>query len=86
MTDMTRRWTPEEDEILRRHYLTMGPTALSMSGMIDRTIRAMRDRSGVLKIRTGQPSGKRKKIEKPASEPIGAVSSIWQLAANQEQA
>lgn len=81
MTDMTRRWTPEEDAIMREHYIRMGPTALYKSGMIDRTIRAMRDRSEVLKLRQGHPRGRRKTpAELKHGESIGIVCSVWELA------
>lgn len=80
MTDMTRRWTPEEDAIMREHYIKMGPTALYKSGMIDRTIRAMRDRSEVLRLRQGHPRGRRKNPDIKHGEGIGIASSVWDLA------
>ena len=80
MTDTTRKWTPEEDEILRQHYVKIGPTALHYSGLIDRTIRALKDRSTFLKLRQGSPRGRRANPDIKNGEGIGIACSVWDLA------
>lgn len=81
MTDMTKRWTPEEDAIIKAHYRAMGPTRMEDAKLLDRTSKAIRDRARKIGAQTGVPvKPSPKVIDRKHGEGVGIVSSVWDLA------
>jgi hypothetical protein len=79
MTDMTRKWTPEEDAIIRERYEAMGPRYLFELGLMDCTYQAIRDRAAKLGCKSSVPPGRRR-VKAQTDRVVIVARSVWDLA------